>query len=220
MRQFLLITLLAIAYAISPALAQTYNRHVMVVLDDSGTVQDESGNGALARPSFMTGRRALIGHLADTYKDDTLITLLSVNRSQVIWQGSAKDMTKRNNFVLAEFLNKGINGCADFLRVMRTIDRELRYASAPLGEMIFFSSLVHTGAYDEDAGGCSVDPDQLEPPAEFFDRLADIHSETEAKITFYWAYDEVAPIVSDRFDEKNIRVFVLPEKRTMAELVQ
>lgn len=220
MKQIFLATLFVGTTIMTSAHGESFSQHVLVVLDNSATVQDESGNGRLYRPNFMIARTELVKKIADEYSDDTLVTLLSVSRSQVIWQGSAGEITHRKNFVLAEYLGESIDGCADFMSVAATIQRELKYAEIPLSDLIIFSSLVHTGGRESAEATCAVDRDHLQPPDEFFDAIVAIQTKTKATVSFYWAFDEVAPLISDYFDDNNIRVYVYQEKRSLAELGQ
>jgi len=217
MKNPLAIGALAVCLAATPAQSEDFNQHIIVVLDNSGTVQDDSGQGARSRPSYMMARRAMIGKIEREYSRSDLITIVSVAGPQVIWQGPASEITDRRNYILADYLNAEINGCADFERVADTIQRELRYSEPPLTQLIFLSSLVHTNNSPE---GCAVDPDHLHPPEPFFEALKDLQFETKAQLSFLWTYDDVASEVADYFDANGIRVILKQEKLTSVEMAR
>lgn len=204
--------------------AASYTNHIVVVLDDSGVVQDFATDYALDsadRPMLRVARLALLEQLDKEYGRRDLITVISVAVPRVIWQGSANDLLDKSNFVLGDFLASPFNGCANFDRVLKTVQREVALAKVPLKEVVLMSSLIHTGGNTRDPSTCKRPQlDDLGPPEDFFAGLRTLHNQTKAQLAFFWVYDELDDIVADYFTEARVPFLLKGEQQTIAELSQ
>ena len=210
------------ALATSASNAKTFQNHHVVVLEDSGVVQDmttDYENDAKDRPTFRIARMALLDKLDAELGRRDLVTIVSLAIPQVVWQGSANDMLDGDNYVLGNFLAGPFNGCANFDRLLKTISREIALADTPLRRIVFMSSMVSTGGNTRDPSTCKAPSlDDLAPPDTFFDGLVGLHQTSGASFEFYWVWDEVDDVVADYFMEAGVPFRIKGEQQTTVEL--
>lgn len=190
---------------------------IILVLDNSGAVQDAS-SGDKTRPTFLQARRAIIDQLDKRLGRKDQLIILSVNRPKIIWEGPGHKIKHRDNFVLARFLNARVNGCADFDKVARALSRTIRAVERNPSEIIFLSSLVHTGSPDTPGDPCPYDPENYAPPTSFLDALKAAQSETQAQLKLYWVDEGVINEVDDYFFSKNLPAEIKGELQTIGVL--
>ncbi|MEO1749634.1 MAG: hypothetical protein AAFR27_13640, partial [Pseudomonadota bacterium] len=190
------------------ASAQTGPRHVVVVIDDSGFVQDHMNTSAdpdnRDKPGMQKARALLLQKLTRLPRGDT-ITVVSVALPQVIWQGTSREIGRRDNYTLGDFLVTPYNGCANFDAVMQTVDRAISEVGQPVSEIIFLSSLIHTGGNSRDFTTCKQPTvANMTFPESALDALARQMAETNTQATFYWVIDLVEAQVADYFRSKGL----------------
>ena len=217
MRKFLTATCLSLLCFKAPAFAGPQDDIVILVLDNSGAVQD-STSSERTRPTFLKARRAMIEHLSDELGPKDHLTILSVTRPKVVWEGPGNRITHRDNFVLANYLETHVNGCADFEKVAGVIKRQLRSLPAPPTKIVMLSSLVHTGSPTASGEPCPYDPENYSPPSEFKDALRDIALNHHTELSFYWVDEGVIEDVDEYFYEAGLAVEIKGELQTIGAL--
>ncbi len=215
MKMFWLGLLAALMMSSAPAKAQniSYKRHIIVVLDNSGTVIDRYAEGTDFE-RFYAARRLFIEQLGERFDRSDLISVMSVYRPRVIWQGSAGfiDRPQRSR-VLYDFLAAGHGGCADYEAVLKAVRRQQEIEHRPLVEVIFFASLVHTGPQP-----CEVVSDNFNPPESFFAGLSELMESTGVSVSLYWTFEEVYDHAVDYFLQQNLRPIIRGVEETIAGL--
>lgn len=210
--RFFISFILSICFGTAVLAEIDFKNHIIVVIDNSGTVFDQDDYSNWDR--FYAARRQLVEQLGDDYSREDYITVISVARSQVVWQGSASRIDKRRfNGTLMEYLNKEIGGCASFQSVMKTIGQQKRINPLPISEVIVMSSLVETGAYP-----CELDENNILPPQSFYDGLAELIGEEGAKVKLLWVEEDVYDHTLEYFLNKNMNVPVKRIQETILEL--
>jgi len=221
MKPFMIAFLIAASFSGQPSFAADFDQHIVVILDDSGTTQDASSTGTGDLPLFWETRWQYIHNLHENAERGTYVTIVSVIRPQVIWQGPANEIMARNNKVLAGFLTKRNNLCPDFVRVGDVLKRVFRVAPVPPTEMVFISSLIHSQGPDSESRSCNVDRARLQPPEAFFETLRELYFENSSMpLTFYWAYNDFAGDLYDWFADRGVDARIVEETAAYAEVVQ
>lgn len=198
--------------------AQEINHNtVMLILDNSGAVQDASSTDR-TRPTFLQARRAIIEHLSDRLSKRDHLVILSVTRPKVVWEGRGNRVMHRKNFVLANYLDTPVNGCADFEKVGRVIRRQVRALPSPPTEVVVLSSLVHTGSPDVKGDPCPYDPQNYSPPEGFLDTLKQMILDHHAAVELLWVDEGVIDDVDDYFFDAGVDVTLKGELQTIGAL--
>lgn len=198
----------------SPVYAQNidFERHVIVILDNSGVVYP--GVGTSEFDQFYETRRRLIDQIATTYRREDFVTVLPVARPRVIWNGSASLIDRpRSNKTLTQFLGTEIGGCSDYAKVWKRIDQQIkRQRGLPVVEVVFLAAMIQM------TPDCKYDADNADPPQEILDGLAALVDGTGTKLRFLWVDELTYDTVQDFFFDKNIDADIKQIEETILEL--
>lgn len=168
----------------SMAEAQEYDRLVQVIVDDTGALQDEldpqsSSNARKALQKYLSG-------LSSQYGRGTQVIVASQYGARNVWSGDARMIQRSSqNIGLQRFLQEQWGGCSDLIRLFRLLEDNIYLYSAEEYEVVFFSSLIHTGDPCEGTNFSA----EVKLPDEFLGKLKDFHARYEAKLGFYWVFD-------------------------------
>lgn len=193
------------------------HKTVLLILDNSGAVQDASSTDR-TRPTFLQARRAMIEHLSDRLSKRDHLVILSVTRPKVVWEGTGNRVMHRDNFVLANYLDTPVNGCADFDKVGRVIRRQVRALPAPPTEVVVLSSLVHTGSPEVKGDPCPYDPQNYSPPEGFLDTLKQLTLDHRTEVELLWVDEGVIDDVDEYFFDAGVDVTLKGELQTIGAL--
>lgn len=167
------------------ASAQQYDRLVQIVIDDTGSLQDSMDrNKRTARETVLNYLRAV----SDDYGRNDLVVVISQYSASNVWVGEPRDITRgRSNQGLQTFLTQKPSGCSDLPPVLRILSDNMEAYEYEELEIVFFSSLVHTG---RPCDGVRL-PSNLTLPENFLTDLDKFTSQhNTASYSFYWVFDE------------------------------
>jgi hypothetical protein len=193
------------------ATAEQYTSSTIAVIDNSGLVAYPDEENAKGLTPYDITIRLFVSNYLKTFGKDVHLTVISVARSEIIWEGDAQKASGRNNHAMVNLITAEPGGCADFEQVATSINRARRGLTAPLKEVIFLTPLVHTGAHP-----CALDRDNLAPPPVFFELLGTLQEETGAALTFFWTHDKVLDALDAHLHEKGIPFVTKNEHQTRA----
>ena len=211
-RRFAAACVLAFAAVGAEAQDIEYTRHNIIVIDNSGAVWPGDQSGSYDR--FYRARNAFAATLGQ-YRREDLVTVLSVARPRVIWSGSGSLIDKRGkNATLIEFLGAEINGCSSFADVIRRVKQQVaRNPDIPVGDIVFFSSLVETGPRP-----CTYDPKNATPPEAFYEGVYELSDGEGTRVRFLWTDELTYDATLDFFLDRNVPADVLGVEETIQEL--
>lgn len=189
--------------------AADYDGHVIVVLDDTGTLQTESEG---AYDSYTITKKQLIKRMAKQYGDDHLLTVLSLYKAQPVYQGSAAAALdyRGRGASLIQFVEAQPLGCADYMPVVQAIDDLTYFHEEPVTKVMFVASMLHTGP------NCQENTADFTVPDEFFDQLAELASTGNFDPEFWWVYKTKDLRAWAR--EANLRLVIKGMEETIGEL--
>jgi hypothetical protein len=215
MKVFRLALILSLSL-ISSAFAQDkYDKLVQIVVDDTGLMQDaQDRNEKTARETLLR----LLKHVSQEYDRNDHVVVISQYSAGNVWAGQPRDITRaRANAGLSQFLQSKWSGCSDLLPLFRILDDNTFLYPAYDHEVIFFSSLVHSGR------PCSNNPPEspIGLPSQFLTELGDFDARFNPTVSFYWVFDEenaqIREALLDFVREKSLDYTVKVEAETRTE---
>lgn len=210
------ILMCAVSFASTAAQAETYKRLVQIIVDDTGALQDEvdPGSYSTARETFSN----FVSGLSSRYGRDTLVIVTSQYGARNVWSGEARMIRRSSqNQGLQNFIQQSWGGCSDLIRVFQLLEDNIYLYPAEEYEVIFFSSLIHTGDPCEQVNFSA----EMELPAEFLTKLKDFHGRFKPALGFYWVFDNGRSKIREqlvKFSRENSVDYVLKvESETRTE---
>lgn len=197
--------------------AQDFQRHVIAVIDNSGTVYDNDGYEDFTR--FYRARLSFVEFLGAEYSREDYITLISVSRPGVIWSGAGTEIDrKRRAPQVFAYLDTPHGGCAGFDAVLEVVNQQIAEVRLPLSHIYFFSSLVESGPYP--CATLSQQTPPFWPENTFYDGLNKILADTATDLDFWWVDEGSYNQTFDQFADDLRRVNVKNINETILEMRQ
>jgi len=196
--------------------AESYKRLVQIIVDDTGALQDEldPGSYGTARDVFSS----FLASLSSRYGRETLVIVTSQYGARNVWSGEARMIRRASqNAGLQNFISQPWGGCSDLVRVFRLLEDNIYLYPAQEYEVIFFSSLIHTGDPCQQVNFSA----EMELPEEFLTKLKDFHARYNPTLGFYWVFDNGRSKIREQlvqFSRKNGVNYILKvESETRTE---
>lgn len=187
MIRYLTITMafLAVIAISTPSHSQEVANLLQIVVDDTGALQDRKDptNRSTAKETLFKFLR----HISNTYSRETKVIVISQFGAENIWSGDPREIKRSGrNTELVEFVQSNWGGCSDLLRIISLFDENMFLNKAKSHEIIFFSSMIHTGK-PCDSSTVSI---EQRLPDKFLSSLSKIVSSNSVELSFYWVYDD------------------------------